>query len=68
MEVDSEAEEKDTYDKAIEDYYLLDVQDYSLTLNVTFRTVQDITPRIEDPDILLVHFAVPELILDAKTF
>ena len=68
MEVDSEAEEKDTYDKVIEDYYLLDVQDYSLTLNVTFRTVQDITPRIEDPDILLVHFAVPELILDAKTF
>ena len=68
LEVDSEAEEDDTYDKVIEDYYLSDVSDYSLTFNVTFRTIQDITPLIYDPDILLVHFAVPELILDAETF
>ena len=68
MEVDSEAEESDMYDKAIVYYYLSDVQDYSLTLNIKFRTVKDITPLIYDPDILLVHFAMPELILNEKTF
>ena len=46
LEVDSEAEEDDTYDKVIKDYYLSDVSDYSLTLKVKFRTVKDITPLI----------------------
>ena len=60
-------EEHDSNDKAVEDFYLKDVQDFSLTVQVTFRSASDITTVLYDPDILHIEFIVPELIIDAET-
>ena len=38
-----------------------------MTLQVTFRTVSDITTVLYDPDILQIEFIMPELIIDAET-
>ena len=61
-------EEDDTYDKSIKLYTLTDVNDYSLTLDVTFNKASDITPILFDPDTLQIRFKVRELIIDAETF
>ena len=61
-------EEDDTYDKSIKLYTLTDVNDYSLTLDVTFNKASDITPILFDPDTLQIRFKVRELIIDADTF
>ena len=66
LKVDGAEEEDDTYDKAVEDFYLIDVQDFSLTLQVVFRTYSDITTVLYDPDILLITFIAPELFIDAE--
>ena len=61
-------EEDDTYDKSIKLYTLTDVNDYSLTLNITFNKASDITPILFDPDTLQIRFKVRQLIIDADTF
>ena len=61
-------EEDDTYDKSIKLYTLTDVNDYSLTLDITFNKASDITPILFDPDTLQIRFKVRQLIIDADTF
>ena len=68
MKVVGANEEDDTYDKSIKLYTLTDVNDYSLTIDVTFSKASDITPILFDPDTLQIHFKVRELIIDAETF
>ena len=47
---------------------MTDVQDRSMTLDLTFSKPEDITPLLTYPDTLAVEFKVRYLIIDAESF
>jgi len=64
--MDSELEED--FDKSILSYSMVSSADQSISIQVNFASMADLSQDILLPDVLEVRILRPDLIIDAKTF
>ena len=64
--MDSELEED--FDKSILSYSMISSADQSISIQVNFASMADLSQDILLPDVLEVRILRPDLIIDAETF
>ena len=54
-------------DKSIKDYYLSEVSDNKVYIQIDFSSINEISPDLDYPDELLVNILRPEFFIEAET-